>query len=149
MLQEQIEEDFKTALKAHDTLRLDTLRLVKAAIQNAQIQQGKPLDEAGLVGLVRSQLKQRAESAEAFIKAGRAELAQKERAQAELLEKYLPSQPSDEALTKAVADAIQSIGAQSIQDMGKVMAALRQTLDPSVDMGKVSQLVKAALTEQK
>jgi uncharacterized protein YqeY len=141
MISEQIEKELIDALKAKETERVDTLRLLKAAFQNALIAAGKPLDEAAETAIVRTQIKQRDEAAVQYEKAGRDELSKAEKSQAKILGAYLPEQPSNEALMTHVEGAISATGATGPHDMGKVMGALKQKLDPTTDMGAVAKLV--------
>ncbi len=148
MISSQIEKELVGALKAKDTERVDTLRLLKAAFQNAEIAAGKPLDEAAEITIVRTQIKQRYEAAVHYEKAGRGALAKAEESQAKILDAYLPAQPSNEALTSHVEEAISVTGASGPHDMGKVMGALKQKLDPTTDMGAVAKLVGEKLANK-
>lgn len=148
MISEKIEQELIDALKAKETERVDTLRLLKAAFQNAEIAAGKPLDEAAQIAIVRSQIKQRDEAAVQYEKAGRNELSKAEKSQAKILSAYLPAQPSNEALTTHVEEAISAIGAAGPQDMGKVMGVLKQKLDPTTDMGAVAAIVGEKLANK-
>ena len=148
MISQQIEQELIDALKAKETERVDTLRLLKAAFQNAGIAASKPLDEAAEIAIVRTQIKQRDEAAVQYEKAGRDELARAEKSQAKILRAYLPEQPSNEALMTQVEEAISATGAAGPQDMGKVMGTLKQKLDPTTDMGAVAKLVGEKLASK-
>jgi uncharacterized protein YqeY len=149
VLRDEINAAVKDAMKARDERRVSTLRLVNAAIQNAEIEAertGKPaLSDADVLGLLQKLIKQRQESAELYDKGSRSELADKERGEIAIIEAYLPKQMSDAEAKAAIARAIRDTGAQSIKDMGKVMTALRQAHAGRMDFGKASGLVKAQL----
>jgi uncharacterized protein YqeY len=149
-MRNEINAALKDAMLKQDKPRLSTLRLVSAAIKNADIEarsQGKdaPSDDA-LLGLLQRLVKQRHESADLYDKGGRPELAAQERAEIGVIEAFLPQQLSEEEVQAAIAEAIRSAGATSVKDMGKVMAALRSTHAGRIDFGKASALVKAALS---
>jgi uncharacterized protein YqeY len=148
-MREKINAALKDAMLKQDKPRVSTLRLVSAAIKNADIEarsQGKdsPSDDA-LLGLLQKLVKQRHESAELYDKGGRPELAAQERAEIAIIETFLPQQLSGEEMRAAIAEAIRATGAASVKDMGKVMAALRSAHTGRMDFGKASALVKAAL----
>jgi len=122
MLAQKIEEDFKVALKAKDTLKVETLRMLKAALHNFLIEKKKDRpDDAELISLIQKQVKQRTESIESFKKGGRSELAEKEAREKTILEAYLPKALSDDELTSLVKLAIQKSGAATKADLGRVM----------------------------
>lgn len=150
MLRDQINNALKDAMKSGDKLKLSTLRLVNAAIKNADIEargQGKgPLDDAALLGLLQKMIKQRQESVELYEKGGRAELAAGERGEIEIIQGFLPKQMSDAEVEAAIKAAIAEAGASSVKDMGKVIASLRAKYAGQMDFGKASGLVKAALS---
>src|SRR5438105_1814591 len=133
-------------MKARDARRVSALRLVNAAIQNADIDaqmHGRPvLTEEELLGLFQKLIKQRQESIEIYDRAGRAELANQERAEIEVIRAFLPKQMTEEEMRAAIQDVIRAAGAQSLKDMGKVMAALKQGYAGKMDFGKASGLVK-------
>lgn len=150
MLRDQINNALKDAMKSGDKLTLSTLRLVNAAIKNADIEargSGKgPLDDAALLGLFQKMIKQRQESVELYEKGGRAELAANERGEIEVIQGYLPKQMADAEVEAAIKAAIAETGAASIKDMGKVIASLRAKYAGQMDFGRASGLVKAALS---
>jgi uncharacterized protein YqeY len=150
MLRDQINNSLKDAMKSGEKLKLSTLRLVNAAIKNADIEargNGKgPLDDAALLGLLQKMIKQRQESVELYEKGGRAELAANERVEIEVIQGYLPKQMSDAEVETAIKAAIAESGAASVKDMGKVIAILRAKYAGQMDFGKASGLVKAALS---
>jgi uncharacterized protein len=149
VLRDEINTALKQAMKARDERRVSTLRLVNAAIKNADIEvetAKKPaLSDEDLLALLQKMIKQRQESLEIYQKAGRSELAEKEQGEIEIIRGYLPKQMSEAEMRAAIADAIQSTGAQGMKDMGKVMAALRQAHAGKMDFGKASGVVKSLL----
>jgi uncharacterized protein len=149
VLRDEINTALKGAMKARDERRVSTLRLVNAAIKNADIEaqmQGKPaLSDDGLLSLLQKMIKQRQESIEIYDKAGRSELADRERGEIEVIRAYLPQQMSESEAKAAIAEVIRTTGAQGVKDMGKVMAALKQGYAGKMDFGKASGLVKAQL----
>jgi uncharacterized protein YqeY len=150
MLRDQINNSLKDAMKSGEKLKLSTLRLVNAAIKNADIEargNGKgPLDDAALLGLLQKMIKQRQESVELYEKGGRAELAANERVEIEVIQGYLPKQMPDAEVEAVIKAAIAESGAASVKDMGKVIAILRAKYAGQMDFGKASGLVKAALS---
>lgn len=149
MLRDQINSGLKTAMKERDERRTSTLRLVNAAIKNADIDaqmHGRPLlSDDDLVALLRKLVKQRQESIEIYDKAGRRELADKERGEIDIIRAYLPQEMPDAEMKMAIADIISQVDARTIKDMGKVMAALKQSYAGRMDFGKAGGLVKALL----
>lgn len=150
MLRQQIDDALKEATKKQDPLRRSTLRLVIAAIKDRQIQLrsedgADELDDEGITALLARMIKQRRDSAQAYAKGGRDELADRERAEIGIIEEFLPRQLTEEEQARAIADAIASVGAQGIRDMGKVMAELKAAHAGRMDFAKVSAAVKAAL----
>src|SRR5713226_3299797 len=137
-------------MKAREERRVSTLRMVNAAFKNADLEaqgQGKPvLADDELLGLLQKLIKQRQEAVEIYDKAGRTELADRERAEIEIISAYLPKQISEAEAKAAVAEVIKATGATNIKDMGKVMAALKQGYAGKMDFGKASGLVKAMLS---
>ena len=145
-LSKQIVADLTTAMKAQDANRTSTLRMVKAAMMNRQIEKGSELDDDDVQKLLRSLVKQRRDSIEQYEKAGRQELADKEQAEIAIIETYLPQAASKEQIEQAVAAAIAETGASSMKDMGKVMKAAQAALAGKNADGKlVSEIVKARL----
>ena len=146
-LREQILADVTVAMKAKDAARTSTLRLLKAAIVNRQIEKGGELDDEELMKLLRSQLKQRRDSVEQYEKGGRQDLVDKERAEIAVIEGYLPRAASQDEIDKAVAAAIAETGAASIKEMGAVMKAVMPRLaGKNADGRAVSETVKKKLT---
>lgn len=146
-LKEQIMADMTSAMKAKDAARTSTLRMLKAAIQNRQIEKGGELDDEEISKLLRSQVKQRRDSVEQFQKGGRQELADKEQAEIVVIESYLPQAASQEDVEQAVSAVITETGATSLKDMGTVMkAAMARLAGKNADGKAVSDAVKKKLT---
>ena len=149
VLQERINEAVKTAMKAQDKVRLSTLRLVNAAIKNAEIDgqmtQKPALTEEDIVSLMQKMVKQRQDSVALYEQGGRKDLADQERSEIEIIKDFMPQQLSEAEAKEAVAGAIKEAGAASIKDMGRVMAALKERYAGKMDFGKASGLVKAML----
>jgi uncharacterized protein YqeY len=133
-------------MRAKDAARLSTLRLLTAAIKQREVDERIELDDAAVVSVVEKMIKQRRESIAQFEKGGRADLADAEKAEVQVLTGYLPAQMSDAEVQKAVEAVISETGAAGPKDMGKVMAALKARLAGKADMGKVSALVKSKLS---
>ena len=145
-LAEKIVSDLTASMKAQDAARTSTLRMVKAAMMNRQIEKGGPLDDEELSRLLRSLVKQRRDSIEQYEKAGRQELVDKETAEIEVIEGYLPQAASREEIEAVVAEAIASTEATSMKDMGKVMKAAQAALaGKNADGRVVSEIVKSKL----
>jgi uncharacterized protein len=136
-----IEQQFTEALKARNSVAVDTLRMLKTRIQNEQIAKGKPLEESDLVVLIRSEVKRRKEAAESFKTGGRQELADKELAELEILSKYLPQGPSDADITAAI-DEMLAGGEFTQKDFGKLMGQLKAKF-ADADGSQLSGLLKA------
>ncbi len=145
-LRERLETDMKTAMKSRDTLRLETIRGVRGAMRNKEIELGESLDEDGILRVIRTLVKQRADSIEQFQAAGRSELVEKETAERRLLESYLPAAPDAAAVDLAVAAVIAELGAQGPKDMGRVMKAALEKLGPAADGKLVSQSARRQLS---
>ena len=149
MLREKISDGMKQAMKSQEKLRLSTLRLVNAAIKNADIEArtaGKPpIADDAILSLLQKLIKQRQESVELYEKGGRKELAQAEREEIEIIKGFLPQQMSEAETMAAIAAIIKETGAASVKDMGKVMAALKERHAGQMDFGKASGLVKELL----
>ena len=146
MLNKQIVADLTAAMKAQDANRTSTLRMVKAAMMNRQIEKGSELDDDEMQKLLRSLVKQRRDSIEQYEKAGRQELVDKEKAEIEVIETYLPQAASPEEIEQAVVAAITETGASSMKDMGKVMKAAQAALaGKNADGRLVSEIVKSKL----
>jgi len=144
-LKEQINEDMKTAMRARDSERLATIRLLMAALKQKEVDERIVLDDAAVIGIVDKLIKQRKDSIEAFRKAERHDLADKEEAEMKVLQGYLPARMSAQEVSDAVRALVASLGASGPGDMGKVMGAAKAQLAGKADMGQVSAAVKAAL----
>ncbi|WP_353432028.1 GatB/YqeY domain-containing protein [Polynucleobacter sp. MWH-UH23A] len=146
-LKDQITEDMKSAMRAKETARLGTIRLLLAAIKQREVDDRIVLDDAAVITTVEKMIKQRKDSISQFEKAGRDDLVAVESAEMTILQAYLPAQMSDAEVEVAIAAAVASTGAAGPQDMGKVIGVLKGQLAGKADMGKVSGLVKAALAK--
>jgi uncharacterized protein YqeY len=145
-LKERITGDMTAAMKAREAGRLSTLRMVKAAVQNREIEKGGELTEEELTKALQSLVKQRRDSVEQYEQAGRAELAEKERAEIAVIEEYLPRAASREEIERAVEEAVAETGASSLKEMGAVMkAALARLAGRNADGKTVSEVVKSKL----
>ena len=145
-LGEKIIADLTASMKAQDAARTSTLRMVKAAMMNRQIEKGGQLDDEEISKLLRSLVKQRRDSIEQYQKAGRQELVDKESAEITVIEGYLPQAASREEIEAVVSEAITSTGASSMKDMGKVMKAAQAALaGKNADGRLVSEIVKSKL----
>ena len=146
-LKEQITEDMKTAMRAKDTARLGTIRLLQAAMKQKEVDERVELDDTAVIAIVDKLIKQRKDSVAAYESANRQELADIERNEMKVLEVYLPQRLSAEEITAAVQAIVTQVGATGPGDMGKVMGAVKTQLAGKADMGLVSAAVKAALTK--
>ena len=146
-LKERISEDMKAAMRAGETARRDAIRLLLAAIKQKEVDERVVLDDAAVVVVIDKMLKQRRDSITQYDAAGRQDLADAERFEADLLAAYMPAGLSDADIVAAVAAAIAEAAAAGPGDMGKVMALLKPRLAGRADMSNVSKRVKAALTQ--
>ena len=144
-LKDQITEDMKTAMRAKDSERLGTIRLLQAAMKQKEVDERITLDDAAVVTIVDKLIKQRKDSIAAFEGAGRQDLADKEKAEMAVLQVYLPTRLSAEEVTAEVKAIVAELGAKGPGDMGKVMGAVKTRLAGKAEMGLVSAAVKAAL----
>ena len=145
-LKERIVSDMTAAMKSKDASRLSTLRMVKAAVMNREIEKGGELTDEEVTKAMQSLVKQRRDSIEQYEKAGRQELADKERAEIEVIEEYLPKAASREEIEQAVTEAVAETGASSMREMGAVMKAAQARLSGrNADGRTVSEIVKAKL----
>jgi uncharacterized protein YqeY len=145
-LKERIVKDLTASMKSRDAARTSTLRMVKASIMNREIEKGGELTEEEMTRALQSLVKQRRDSVEQYEQGGRAELADKERAEITVIESYLPQAASREEIEEAVAQAIEETGATSMREMGVVMKAAQARLaGRSADGRTVSEIVKAKL----
>jgi uncharacterized protein YqeY len=144
-LKERITEDMKAAMRAKEAERLGAIRMLTAAIKQKEVDERVELDDAAVIGIVDKLLKQRKDSIEAFEKAGRQDLADKEAAEVKVLSAYLPERLSADEIASEVKAIVAQLGASGPGDMGKVMGAAKARLAGKADMGQVSAAVKAAL----
>ena len=146
-LKDQISDDMKTAMRAKETERLGTIRLLLAAIKQHEVDDRVTLDDAGITAVIDKMIKQRKDSISQFEAAGRTDLADKEKAELAVLAAYMPEQLSADAIAAEVQAAVAATGAAGPQDMGKVMGVLKPKLAGKADMTAVSAQVKAALAK--
>ncbi|OWQ91835.1 glutamyl-tRNA amidotransferase [Roseateles aquatilis] len=144
-LKDQITEDMKSAMRAKDSERLGTIRLLLAAVKQKEVDERVVVDDVMLVAIVDKLIKQRKDSISQFTAAGRQDLADKEAAELQVLEAYLPQRLSADEIQAEVAAIVAELGAKGPADMGKVMGAVKGKLAGKADMGLVSAAVKAAL----
>lgn len=144
-LKDRITDDMKAAMRAKDTERLGTIRMLLAAIKQKEVDERVVVDDAMAVAIVDKLIKQRKDAIEQFGAAGRQDLVDKEAAELTVLSAYLPERLSAEALDAAVADIVKALGASGPADMGKVMGAVKAQLAGKADMGMASAAVKKAL----
>ena len=145
-LKTQLTEDMKTAMRAKDQVSLSTIRLINAAIKQFEVDERTEADDAKIISILTKMVKQRKDSAKIYTEAGRQDLADKENAEIEILNHYLPQMMSAEEIKTVVEAAIAETGASGMADMGKVMGVLKTRLAGKADMGEVNRILKAALT---
>lgn len=145
LLKARITEDMKSAMRARETEKLATIRLLLAAIKQKEVDERVELDDAAVIGVIDKLIKQRKDSIDAFRKAERHDLADKEQAEMQVLQTYLPARMSAQEVAAAVAAIVADLGAKGPGDMGRVMGAVKAQLAGKADMGQVSAAVKAAL----
>jgi uncharacterized protein YqeY len=145
LLKARITEDMKSAMRARETDKLATIRLLLAAIKQKEVDERIELDDAAVIGVIDKLIKQRKDSIEAFRKAERHDLADKEQAEMQVLQTYLPARMSAQEVAAAVAAIVADLGAKGPGDMGRVMGAVKAQLAGKADMGQVSAAVKSAL----
>jgi uncharacterized protein YqeY len=146
-LKEQISEDMKTAMRAKDSERLATIRLLMAAIKQREVDDRITLDDAAVTAVIDKMIKQRKDSISQFQAAARDDLVAKEQAEVVVLSAYMPAQLSEAEVAAEVQAAVAATGAAGPQDMGKVMGVLKGKLAGRADMTAISALVKAALSK--
>jgi uncharacterized protein YqeY len=144
-LRERLEADMKEALRSRDTVRLETIRGVRGAIRNKEIEVGASLDEAGILRVIRGLVKQRSDSIEQFRAAGRSDLVDKESAERAVLEAYLPAAPDPAEVERVVRETIAAVGATGPKEIGRVMKPALERLGPAVDGKLVSQVARRLL----
>ncbi len=146
-LKDQITEDMKNAMRAKDTARLGTIRLLLAAMKQKEVDERIELDDGAVVAIIEKLIKQRKDSISQFQAANRDDLVAIENAELIVLQTYMPEQMSEAEVAAVVAKAVAEVGATGPQDMGKVMGLVKSQLAGKADMGVVSAQVKAALTK--
>jgi uncharacterized protein YqeY len=144
-LKEQLDADLKTAMRDKDALKLSVVRMLKSAVKYREIEIMKPLDDAGVQGVIASEIKRRRDSVEQYRAGNRADLADKEEAEIAILQGWLPQQLTPDELRAKVDAAIAKVGAQGPKDMGSVMKALLPEVQGRAEGKAVSDLVKARL----
>ena len=145
-LRDRLAEDLKLAMKSRDQLRMDVIRMIKAAVLNKEVEIKKDLDDAEMSRVMTTLIKQRKEAAEQFEKGHRSDLAAKERLEIDIIEAYLPPAVSDEDISRVVDIAVREAGAPSLKDMGAIMkAVMARFAGQTVDGKRVSDLVPAKL----
>lgn len=147
-LKERLDAELKTAMREKDTLKLSVVRMLKSAVKYREIELMKPLDDAGVQGVIASEIKRRRDSVEQYRAGGRQDLADKEDAEIRILQAWLPEQLSEDELRAKVDEAIQKVGAQGPKDMGAVMKALLPEVQGRAEGKIVSDLVKARLSSK-
>ena len=141
----QIQEDIKTALRGGERLKLTTLRILLSVIKQREKDTGKEINDAAVLGIIEKQVQLRKEAAELYKDAERPELLKKENKEKAILQEYMPEKLDIPDLTKIIEAIISKIGAETIQDMGKVMAELKKQSKGSIDMKIASNIVKEIL----
>lgn len=145
-LKTQLTEDMKTAMRTKDQVSLSTIRLINAAIKQFEVDERTEADDAKVISILTKMVKQRKDSAKIYTEVGRQDLADKENAEIEILNRYLPQMMSAEEIKTVVEAAIAETGASGMADMGKVMGVLKTRLAGKADMGEVNKVLKTALT---
>jgi uncharacterized protein YqeY len=144
-LKAQISEDMKNAMRAKDSVRLGTIRLLQAAIKQREVDERIELTDEDVISVLEKMLKQRRDSIAAYESANRVDLADIEKAEVIVLQAYLPKQLTEDEVKALLENVITDTGATSIKDMGKVMGAIKPLVAGKADMGKISGLIKARL----
>lgn len=152
-MRDTLAKALKDALKSKDSVALSTMRLISAALKDRDIaarSSGNPdgISDEDILGMLQTMIKQRGESAKMYMDGGRPELAEAEQNEIAIIQQFLPQQLDDEAMQSAIAEIITDTDAQSVKDMGKVMAELKTRFAGQMDFGKASQMVKTALMDK-
>ena len=145
-LKVRIQDHVKDAMRSKDKERLGTLRLITAAIKQKEVDERIEMDDAAVISVLEKMVKQRKDSIQQYGQAGRDDLVAKEQAELDLILTYLPKQMSEAEITAVVSKAITDTGASTVQDMGKLMAAVKPLVAGKADMGLVSKIVKSKLS---
>ena len=144
-LKERIQQDMKTAMRQKDTERLGTIRLILAAIKQREVDERIELNDSQVIEALGKMVKQRRDALDQYEKAGRQDLADKESFELSVIDTYLPPALADDELQAMIDAAVSESGAESVRDMGKVMALLKPRIQGRADLGQVSAQVKARL----
>ena len=144
-IKDRLSEDLKAAMRAKDSVRLDAIRSVRAAITLREVERKQELDDEGVLDLIRGLRKQRLEAIEMFQAGGRADLVERETSEKAVLESYLPQTPTREVVEQTVSQIIAELGASSMKDMGRVMQASKERLS-GADGKQLSEVVRALLS---
>ena len=142
----QITDDMKSAMRSKDSLRLGTIRLLLAAIKQKEVDERIDLVDSDIISIIDKMLKQRRDSIEAFNKANRNDLVEKEESELKVLQEYMPQQLTEKEVEKVIIDTIESVGANSMKDMGAIMNILKPKLAGKTNMADVSKKIKTKLT---
>lgn len=145
LLTDRIKEEMKVAMKGGDKARLGVIRLILAAIKQVEVDERAVLDNERVIQVLDKMLKQRRESIRQYIEAGRQDLADIEEAEVPVIQEFLPQALTEAEIDSMVQDAVAESGAESVKDMGKVMALLKVKMQGRADMSEVSAKIKAAL----
>jgi len=145
-LKQAITDDMKSAMKAGEKERLGTIRLILSAIKQQEVDSRKDLEDSDIIAILDKMSKQRRESIDQYEKAGRDDLAGKEKAELEIIQTYLPSQLGDDEIAAMIDEAIKTTGAEAMKDMGKVMGILKPKMQGRADMAAVSAQIKSRLS---
>lgn len=146
MIKDKINEDMKSAMRAHDTARLGTIRLLRAAVKQREIDEQIDATDAQVMEVIAKMVKQRRDSVEQYRAGGREDLAQKEQAEIDVLSSYLPQQLTEAEINAIIDEAVAAAGVTGMAGIGKVMGLVKPRVTGRADLGKVSALVKARLT---
>ena len=145
-LKEKINEDMKSAMRSKDVALLGTIRLIQAAIKQKEVDERILVDDSSVISIIEKMLKQRSDSIEAFKKANRTDLVDKEEFEVSVLKNYMPEQMNAEEVEKIIQEVIRKIGASSMKEMGPVMAQAKEILSGKANMAEVSKIIKAKLS---
>jgi len=146
-LKQKLLDDVKSAMRAGDKLRLQTLRMTTAAIKQREVDERIEVDDVGVLAIVEKMIKQRRDAQQQFAAAGRDELAAKETEEIAILQEYLPAQLDDDAIHAAITAVLEAEQISGMQDMGKAMGVLKQQLQGQADMAKVSAMLRQRLQQ--
>jgi uncharacterized protein YqeY len=145
-LKETINADMKSAMRSKDSVRLDAIRMLRAAVQRIEVDEKRDLDDDGVIAVTEKLIKQSKDAMTQFAKGQRDDLVAKEQSAVDVWQTYLPKQLDDVEIERLIADALAASGASSMRDMGKVMGILKPQLQGRADMAAVSTTVKARLS---